>query len=672
MGKCGQPDRADRVSITRCESFNSGETNVFQRAASRRLQTVNIARSSRALLACAVSAGMTFQVATHPAKAEETVTAESYLADLVNQLSEAKGAVSRMELEMGGLREQANKARVDLAKAQDAAQKAQNQVVDARDRLSLSDDAVAKAQKELDQLARSTYNAGGDGSPINLAAGADAVSDTLDRSTMIRLAAQRQENTVDRLDLARTQTANEESSLRANRSAANDAVSAAVKAHQDANKALATAMEQLKEKSAELAELIKQQKTAQRKLDAARKAVNNVSKANPGASSWDKRRAAESAADKAEDSQAQDSAVDTQQSPAPGVSVADKTATSVPTDAASKTTGKQSTTAGTKDSTLTPAEQESPATGNAEAHKPDASNPLGTAPDVDTDFAADTSGDRERQLAINGLINAGNDAVMTGFSSYNEHGNQKRALKDAVAAGRDSAGREYDNAQAQLHPSAGASQNPTQGTGTGTSGTEAASGATSGAGASGGTKDGTATDSATTGTTGTTSGNNTTAGTNPVQDALDKTETGTAQGSASEQIEAVIARAMSQQGVPYAWGGGNYHGPTLGIRDYGVADAHGDYAKVGFDCSGLMMYAFYAVGIQLDHYSGSQYNAGRQVPASEMKRGDMLFWGANGSQHVALYLGNGKMLEAPQSGSYVQVSDVRWGGMAPYAVRMIE
>ena len=103
-----------------------------------------------------------------------------------------------------------------------------------------------------------------------------------------------------------------------------------------------------------------------------------------------------------------------------------------------------------------------------------------------------------------------------------------------------------------------------------------------------------------------------------------------------------------------------------------MGDAHGDYAKVGFDCSGLMMYAFYAVGFQLDHYSGSQYNAGRQVPVSEIKRGDMLFWGAGGSQHVALYLGDGKMIEAPQSGDVVKISDVRYGGMTPMAVRMIE
>ena len=129
---------------------------------------------------------------------------------------------------------------------------------------------------------------------------------------------------------------------------------------------------------------------------------------------------------------------------------------------------------------------------------------------------------------------------------------------------------------------------------------------------------------------------------------------------------------MSQLGVQYAWGGGDANGPTLGIRDGGVADSYGDYAKIGFDCSGLTLYAFAAVGIQLDHYTGYQYQAGRQIPSSEMQRGDLLFWGPGASQHVAIYLGDGQMLEAPQSGDVVKVSPVRYAGMTPNAVRLIE
>lgn len=139
----------------------------------------------------------------------------------------------------------------------------------------------------------------------------------------------------------------------------------------------------------------------------------------------------------------------------------------------------------------------------------------------------------------------------------------------------------------------------------------------------------------------------------------------------SEAVETVVDRAMSQLGVTYAWGGGDEDGPTLGIRDGGVADSYGDYNKVGFDCSGLMLYAFAGIGVSLPHYSGYQYNAGTRVPLAEKKRGDMLFWGPGGSQHVALYLGNGKMVEAPQSGDVVKVSPVREDGIMPYAVRIV-
>lgn len=149
-------------------------------------------------------------------------------------------------------------------------------------------------------------------------------------------------------------------------------------------------------------------------------------------------------------------------------------------------------------------------------------------------------------------------------------------------------------------------------------------------------------------------------------------ETGQSTSSSSSQkVETVIARAMGQLGVPYAWGGGNANGPTKGIRDGGVADSHGDYNKIGFDCSGLTLYAYAAVGIDLPHYTGYQYQRGKHYPASQMKRGDLLFWGPNGHGHVAIYLGDGKMIEAPQSGSVVKISPVRYNGMTPNVVRLV-
>ena len=83
---------------------------------------------------------------------------------------------------------------------------------------------------------------------------------------------------------------------------------------------------------------------------------------------------------------------------------------------------------------------------------------------------------------------------------------------------------------------------------------------------------------------------------------------------------------MSQIGVPYSWGGGNAAGPSKGI-DSGAG-------ITGFDCSGLVLYSFAGVGIKLPHYSGSQYNLGRKIPSSQMRRGDVIFYGPGGSQHV--------------------------------------
>jgi cell wall-associated NlpC family hydrolase len=131
-----------------------------------------------------------------------------------------------------------------------------------------------------------------------------------------------------------------------------------------------------------------------------------------------------------------------------------------------------------------------------------------------------------------------------------------------------------------------------------------------------------------------------------------------------QAAEYVIRRGMSQMGVPYSWGGGNAAGPSKGI-DSGAS-------ITGFDCSGLVLYAFAGVGIKLPHYSGSQYNLGRKIPTSQMRRGDVIFYGPNGSQHVTIYLGDGQMLEAPDIGLKVRVAPVRTSGMTPFVIRYIE
>ena len=137
---------------------------------------------------------------------------------------------------------------------------------------------------------------------------------------------------------------------------------------------------------------------------------------------------------------------------------------------------------------------------------------------------------------------------------------------------------------------------------------------------------------------------------------------GTVRGPAA--IEYAIRRGGSQMGVPYSWGGGKPSGPSTGV-DSGAN-------TVGFDCSGFTQFSYAGVGVLIPKYSGDQYNTGRKVPVSQAKRGDLLFWGPGGSQHEAIYLGGGKMIEAQQTGVPIKISPVRTAGMTPYVIRIIE
>jgi peptidoglycan DL-endopeptidase RipB len=131
-----------------------------------------------------------------------------------------------------------------------------------------------------------------------------------------------------------------------------------------------------------------------------------------------------------------------------------------------------------------------------------------------------------------------------------------------------------------------------------------------------------------------------------------------------QAIEYVIKRGGSQMGVPYSWGGGSLQGPSKGV-DSGAG-------TTGFDCSGLMRYMFAGVGVLIPRFSGDQYNAGRHIPPDQARRGDLIFYGPGGGQHVTMYLGNGQMLEASSIAGKVTVSPVRKPGMTPYLTRIIE
>ncbi|MGH3115655.1 MAG: C40 family peptidase [Gaiellales bacterium] len=95
--------------------------------------------------------------------------------------------------------------------------------------------------------------------------------------------------------------------------------------------------------------------------------------------------------------------------------------------------------------------------------------------------------------------------------------------------------------------------------------------------------------------------------------------------------------ALRAVGVPYRWGGSS--------------------PASGFDCSGLVYWAYGRLGIELPHSSYALYDQGRRVALSRMKPGDLLFF--SGLGHMGMYLGSGRMVHAPQSGRHVEVVTLR-------------
>ena len=114
-----------------------------------------------------------------------------------------------------------------------------------------------------------------------------------------------------------------------------------------------------------------------------------------------------------------------------------------------------------------------------------------------------------------------------------------------------------------------------------------------------------------------------------------------------------INAAMGYLGTPYVWAG---------------------ESAAGLDCSGLTMVSYAAAGVELTHSSRVQYGEGSLVPLDAAQPGDLVFWSSDGSQsgiyHVAIYLGDDTMIEAPTFGMTVRVTSMRYSGVMPYAVRL--
>jgi cell wall-associated NlpC family hydrolase len=124
-------------------------------------------------------------------------------------------------------------------------------------------------------------------------------------------------------------------------------------------------------------------------------------------------------------------------------------------------------------------------------------------------------------------------------------------------------------------------------------------------------------------------------------------------GASASQGDIAANWALTQIGKPYQWGGA---GPEA------------------YDCSGLTMMAWAHAGVQLLHYTGYQWEEGPHVPLNELQRGDLLFYATNTSDpstihHVAIYIGNGMMVNAPYTGAFVRIDSMYAPGGLIGAVR---
>jgi peptidoglycan DL-endopeptidase CwlO len=124
-------------------------------------------------------------------------------------------------------------------------------------------------------------------------------------------------------------------------------------------------------------------------------------------------------------------------------------------------------------------------------------------------------------------------------------------------------------------------------------------------------------------------------------------------GASASQGDIAANWALSQLGKPYQWGGA---GPAR------------------YDCSGLTMVAWAHAGVQLLYYTGYQWQEGPHVPLNQLRRGDLLFYATNTSDpstihHVAIYIGNGMMVNAPYTGAFVRIDGMYQPGGLIGAVR---
>jgi cell wall-associated NlpC family hydrolase len=156
----------------------------------------------------------------------------------------------------------------------------------------------------------------------------------------------------------------------------------------------------------------------------------------------------------------------------------------------------------------------------------------------------------------------------------------------------------------------------------------------------------------------------------------DTATTGTPITGTGPTIDAVRA-ALAWIGTPYSWGGGNDQGPTVGICC--SPGGHDDRHIVGFDCSGLVLYAYAQIGIHLPHLAHdiSYHSAGQPIPRdfTQMKPGDTIgfsYTPGGNVFHIGLYLGGGQMVNSDSHGvSIASLLSGYYSRLAWHVVRFV-
>lgn len=574
------------------------------------------ARIAAGAFACSTTLTFASALVTPTAGAQSS---DGSAAALAASVANKQADVDELQLGISSLQESVNQSFVDLRDAQARAEQARRAASTAAERLAAAEKAVEEARKSLDEITRAQYRGSGQPAVVDALSGESGQKDTLDRAQYLRQRSVEKRQALEEVERARTQAANEESLAREASQLASDSEADAKRAESETRELLESRQSELASRTAELS-------NAQSELASAK---DELTKARGGGDA--------AAEPTSQDQKPQQPRQDRQdQKPQPEQA---QTAN----EPAKPGDGEQPRA--DEGAVKRVQEQVAELAPQAQAPSQDAiEQALSDAQTAsDTTEYSDEVVDQAASIAAATALVSDSQAPHATFADpyaagghFNVDGSNAREIISAFAGGfaegLDLASQGSGQAESVSQNDAGSPKDSTAASATGSGSTTISA---------------------------------------SLKSLLPQVETPDSvteavkqavQPAASGSVEAVIARAQSMVGTPYVWGGGDANGPTTGLNGGNVA---------GFDCSGLVLYAYSAAGISLPHYTGYMYERGTPVDPSQAKRGDLLFWGPGGSQHVAIYLGDGMMIEAPTEGQNVSVVPVRWAGMSPHAVRLL-